>query len=211
MSLLDQLHGHWVHQRRVRVLAGHFNRVLPPGTRKLLDVGCGDGRLAREILRLRPNLTVQGLDVFERPAAAIPVAVFDGRSLPFAEGDFDVVMFADVLHHTDDPLVLLREAARVSRLGVAIKDHLRQGLLAQTTLSFMDWVGNASHGVALPYNYWQPKQWRAAFQKLGLKAALWETKLGLYSIPANLFFERSLHFVALLEAETLKDPSPAQS
>ena len=209
MSLLDKLHDHSVHERRVKVLAGHFDRVLPPATRKLLDVGCGDGRLAREILRLRLNLKVQGLDVFVRPATAIPVAVFDGFSIPFVKGDFDVVMFADVLHHTADPLVLLREAVRVSGLGVAIKDHLRQGVFAKTTLSFMDWVGNASHGVALPYNYWCPGQWRAAFKELGLKSSVWETKLGLYSFPANLFFERALHVVAFLEAGPANGSSAA--
>jgi ubiquinone/menaquinone biosynthesis C-methylase UbiE len=209
MSLLDKLHDHWVHGRRVKVLARLFDRVLPPATLSLLDVGCGDGRLACELRRLRPNLTIQGLDVFARPAAAIPVAVFDGRSLPFENENFDVVMFADVLHHTDDPVVLLREAARVSRLGVAIKDHLRQGVLAQTTLSFMDWIGNASHGVALTYNYWRPGQWQAAFKELGLKTTQWETKLGLYSFPASLFFERALHVVAFLESDFSNDAPAA--
>ncbi len=202
MSLLDKWHGPWIHQRRVKVLARHFHEVLPPGTRSLLDVGCGDGKLAREILRLRPDLIVHGLDVFERPASAIPVTVFDGRSLPFQNRDFDVVLFADVLHHTDDPLVLLGEAARVSRLGVVIKDHLQQGPLARATLSFMDWVGNASHGVALPYNYWRPDQWQTAFDALGLKPSAWRTKLGLYPVPTHLLFERSLHFVAFLKSKS---------
>jgi SAM-dependent methyltransferase len=165
----------------------------------VLDVGCGDGLLAHEIHRMRPELTVHGLDVFARPQAAIPVTVFDGSHLPFASKQFDVVMFADVLHHTDDPRVLMREALRVAGKGLAIKDHLMQGFLAKSTLCFMDWMGNAAHGVSLPYNYWRPDQWSAAFRELGAKPAAWHTQLGLYPWPAKLAFERSLHFVAWIE------------
>jgi len=193
------MHHNWVHQRRVKVLAAHFARIIPADASRALDVGCGDGRLAHEIQRLRPALFIQGLDVLVRPNAAIPVAVFDGSHLPFERANFDIVMFADVLHHTEEPRVLLREAARVARLGVALKDHLNQGILSHATLSLMDWVGNASKGVALPYNYWRPQQWTAAFKELGLRPVVWETKLGLYRAPVNLLFERSLHFLALLQ------------
>ncbi len=50
------------------------------------------------------------------------------------------------------PARLLAEAKRVSRGGIVIKDHFREGVLADATLRFMDWVGNAQHGVVLPYN-----------------------------------------------------------
>jgi hypothetical protein len=36
----------------------------------------------------------------------------------------------DVLHHTDDANVLLREARRVTRRDVLIKDHRLNGFLA---------------------------------------------------------------------------------
>jgi SAM-dependent methyltransferase len=199
MSLLSRVHTSWVHERRVKVLATRFADLFPPETRRVLDVGCGDGRLAREIKLLRTELDIQGLDVFARPGAAIPVTVFDGRRLPFEKGSFDVVMFSDVLHHTEDPGELVREAARVARVGLAIKDHLEQGLLAHATLSLMDLIGNAAHGVALPYNYWRLDQWESAFRDIGLKPVIWQTKLGLYPVPANMLFERSLHFIALLQ------------
>jgi len=199
MSLLSRAHTSWVHQRRVKVLATHFAGLFPAGTRRVLDVGCGDGQLAREIKVLRTELEIEGLDVFVRPEATIPVTVFDGRHLPFEKGSFEIVMFSDVLHHTEAPRELLREAARVARVGLAIKDHLEQGLLAHATLSVMDWIGNAAHGVALRYDYWRPDQWEGVFRELGLKPVIWQTHLGLYPVPANLLFERSLHFMALLE------------
>jgi len=55
----------------------------------------------------------------------------------------------DVLHHTQDPAVLLREAVRVSRSFVLLKDHLDENILDDVTLRLMDWVGNRPHGVVL--------------------------------------------------------------
>ena len=65
----------------------------------------------------------------------------------------------------------------------------------------MDYVGNAHHGVVLPYNYWPEQQWRAAFATLGWRPSVWQAQLQLYPWPANLFFDRTLHFVAKLEPE----------
>jgi SAM-dependent methyltransferase len=196
MSVVGSLHGRIVHSRRVEVLAAHLAAVIPPGS--VVDVGCGDGRLTAAIGRLRPDTSVSGLDVFRRPETFVPVTLFDGSKIPFDDRSVDAVMFVDVLHHTDDPMVLLREARRVARKAIVIKDHTRDGLLAGPTLRFMDWIGNASHGVALPYNYWTSAQWDRAIAGLGLRRQVWNRKLGLYPPAARWLFERSLHFVALL-------------
>ena len=99
-----------------------------------------------------------------RPNTHIAVAAFDGMHIPFDDGSVDIVSFVDVLHHTDDPLILLREAARVARRYVLIKDHLRDGLFAAQTLRFMDWVGNYGHDVVLPYNYLRRADWHRLFR-----------------------------------------------
>jgi hypothetical protein len=41
-----------------------------------------------------------------------------------------VVLFVDVLHHSKDPMILLREAVRMVRKAIVIKDHTLAGLLA---------------------------------------------------------------------------------
>jgi len=72
----------------------------------------------------RPRISIDGIDVLLRRDVAIPVKRFNGRSIPYGEGSFDVVMFIDVLHHAAEPMILLREAVRVARQMILIKDHL---------------------------------------------------------------------------------------
>ncbi len=198
MSLIESIHGGYVFKRRVRVLSDHLAQVMPQGA-TVLDVGCGDGLIAKLITEKRPDVQLQGIDVLVRPQTHIPVIQFNGFTIPHPDKSFDCVMFVDVLHHTEDPTILLREAARVARKAVILKDHCRDGLLAGPTLRFMDWVGNARHGVVLPYNYWSDRQWQDAFQKIGLKTSERRDSLGLYPFPASLFFERSLHFIARMD------------
>ena len=200
MSLIGTLHHEHVFNRRVRVLAEHLSRMLPE-TGTLLDVGCGDGLLDKLIGERRPALHIEGIDVLIRPHTHIPVKKFDGNTIPYADNQFDVVMFVDVLHHTDDPKILLSEARRVARRSIVLKDHFREGFLAGPTLRFMDWVGNAYHGVVLSYNYWSKQTWKAAFIKLNLPVVQLETGLHLYPPPASWLFDRSLHFVARLDVD----------
>ncbi len=93
---------------------------------------------------------------------------------------------------------MLAEVCRVAADAVVIKDHLLQGVLAGPTLRLMDRVGNQRYGVEIPEHYWSERQWRAAFQKLGLEEREWKTKLSLYPFPLNLAFERQMHFIASL-------------
>lgn len=197
MSILERLHGGYVHKRRVTVLSKELSSLFPRDAR-VLDVGCGDGELAAELRARRPDIQVEGIDVLVRQGCAIPVRAFDGTHIPYGDACIDVVLLVDVLHHTEDPAVLLRESARVARSVIVIKDHLREGVAAGLTLRVMDWVGNARHGVRLPYNYWARAQWNRAFRELGLKVRLWRSSLHLYPKPATWLFDRSLHFVAVL-------------
>lgn len=166
---------------------------------KVLDVGCGDGSVALQIKALRPDVEISGIDILVRPAAKISVTAFDGHHIPFDDGSFDAVMLVDVLHHAEDARGLLAEAARVARTAVVIKDHLADGFLAQPTLRAMDWVGNAGHGVVLPYSYWREEQWTEAFAATHLTPIRTVTSLGLYPWPFSAVFDRRLHAVWRLD------------
>jgi SAM-dependent methyltransferase len=201
VSVADALHGGIVFPRRIRVLSGHIAELLPDSGR-VIDVGCGDGALATQVGRARPGLRLSGVDVFVRESAKIEVQRFDGRVLPFADGAFDAAMLVDVLHHAEDPEELLGEVSRVARI-VVLKDHLADAPLARARLRLMDWVGNARHGVRLPYNYWTRSEWEEAFGRLRLSLEVWRSRLGLYPAPGSWVFEGSLHFVARLSRRSV--------
>jgi SAM-dependent methyltransferase len=196
----EWLHERYLKHRRVRVLATSIASVIPQNA-TVVDVGCGDGLLAEEIMRQRSDLTVRGLEVSERDNRRIPTNLFDGIHLPFPDDAFDVVLFADVLHHTRHAETLLREGRRVAREAIVIKDHCADGLLAWSTLRFMDRVGNARFGVALPHLYLSWAEWQRLFARLGVSVVSVERRIGLYPRPLSWVFERSLHFVAHLARE----------
>jgi len=195
---LGKLHGQVVHQRRVRALAGHFTDMLPQD-HSVLDVGCGDGLIDRLVLERRSDLSICGVDVLVREAAQITVTPYDGHHLPYSDRSFDTVLFCDVLHHTESPREVLREAVRVARHSILIKDHVVQGWLARPTLRLMDFVGNAPHGVSLPYNYFTAAEWDEAFRECHLSPRMIRRRLGLYPAWADVCFGRSLHFIGLYD------------
>jgi SAM-dependent methyltransferase len=194
---IDVVHGGFIFGRRVQSIATAIADQLPQNAR-VLDVGAGDGSMGTTICERRSDVTMRGIDVFVREKTAYQVDPFDGEKIPHKNNSFDAVIFVDVLHHTNDPLTLLMEAARVAPV-VIVKDHLREGLLAEETLRAMDWVGNARHGVVLPYNYWNRLQWNAALERAKLKTTAWKEDLSMYLPPLSLVFGRSLHMVARFE------------
>lgn len=196
-AALNLVHERAVFGRRVRVLAGEIAAAIPTGG-DVLDLGAGDGSIAAAVMAVRPDLKFSGVDVMLRPVRRIEVALYDGKRLPFADQSFDYVTIIDVLHHTEDPAEVLAEAARVARLGVVVKDHRREGLLAGPTLRLMDWVGNRGHDVVLPYNYLSDAEWDVALDRAGLSRASETRRLGLYPVPFGWVFDRGLHFIARL-------------
>ena len=184
--------------RRIRVLAEHVAPLMPPAV-DVVDVGSGDGKLARAILDLRPDLRIEGVDVLVRQRTAIPTRRFDGKRLAFDDHSVGGVLLVDVAHHADDPYALLRECARVARDALVVKDHLADAAFARPTLRFMDRVGNTRHGVALPYAYWTRARWLQAFEELDLRLTAWQDRVPIYPWPLSLVVGRSLHFLARAE------------
>jgi SAM-dependent methyltransferase len=98
-----------------------FLELLPPDVRgPILDLGCGEGRLTRE-LRGRGS-TVAGIDaspaMIELAREADPEGdyrVADAAALPFQVGTFELVIAFMSLQDIDDPERAIAEAARVLR------------------------------------------------------------------------------------------------
>jgi SAM-dependent methyltransferase len=196
VSLLAAVHGQ-IYERRLRVLADRIAAMLPAGA-TVLDIGCGDGALSRQVMARRPDVHVEGVDVLVRQSTHISVTPFDGVNLPLPDRSVDVAVIVDVLHHAEHPITVLREAARVARTGVVVKDHLADRLGAVPVLRLMDWVGNARYGVRLPYTYWKRTEWSEMFDSAGLEPQQQTGDLPLYPFPLSLVFGAQLHFLALL-------------
>ena len=199
VKIIGKAHHELVHRRRVRVLAAELARMIHATNKlSLLDVGCGDGTIAKLVSDTVPGLRVTGAEFAPRPDCAIPCAGFDGLTLPFPNEAFDGCMFVDVLHHSSDPLAIVRDARRVSRDFVLIKDHLAENVLDHAILRFMDWVGNRPHGVVLPYSYLSKTQWERLYREAGLEEVMTQQELSIYPAPFSWVFDRHLHFVTLL-------------
>jgi SAM-dependent methyltransferase len=113
----------------------------------VLDVGTGGADIPLALLVAAPRrgrtVRVVGLDnrpeVLAAAAIAAPAVATtdgltmqlgDGRSLPYPDDAFDVVHASLVLHHLDgdEGPAVLREMARVARLGIVVNDLHRSRL-----------------------------------------------------------------------------------
>lgn len=198
MRLSTILHKEFVSDRRAdkisSLLTAHLN-----DNRRILDIGCGDGYISSLVKANIENVEVSGIETKVRQTTHIPVTPFDGTHIPYADKSFDAALLFDVLHHTMNPEILLREAVRVSRKSVFIKDHFLYGPVSKYILKQMDRFGNSHADIAQPHNYQTPRQWEKMFANVGLEPELMTTNLGLYAFPFNILFEQNLHFFTRLK------------
>ena len=113
----------------VRRLMAGFERNLDElfraaAPRTLLDVGCGEGVLVQRWAQRIGTGRVVGIDLEEdsiqagwreHQAPNLEYRVVSGESLPFAEGEFDMVSAIEVLEHVPDPERTLAEMTRCAQ------------------------------------------------------------------------------------------------
>lgn len=110
----------------IRPMAQPLLRAIPlPVSGIVLDVGCGAGSLAPDILALSPGATVVGVDRSEgmlgiARTRAHAVALADARRLPLAGGCADAAVAVFMLHHLPDPIATIAAVAATLRPGGAI-------------------------------------------------------------------------------------------
>lgn len=201
-ALLRALHAP-VYERRLQVLTELLGRYLPEGE-SLLDIGCGAGTLGAAVASAH-GIKVTGLETNVREGCAIQVDPYDGKTIPKEDDSVDNVIIADVLHHEEDPGRLLKEAARVARKRVIVKDHKVGALLAWPRISLIDWAANAGYGVRCLFRYPSQDGWHSLFGNCGLKVEEELDSLDLYPTGLNLLFGRSLQYFAVLNPVSAGD------
>ncbi len=193
-----KIHDKLIYSRRV----GRLTEILIPilnESKNILDLGCGDGKIDSLIMKRLPDVNIYGIDVLVRPETYIFVDKYDGKHIPLKDNAVDTIMAIDVLHHTDDPSILIKEMARCTSRYIVIKDHYKHGFISHLKLKAMDYVGNAHYKVKLPYNYLSVKKWEKIFEENELRVIKLERNLNLYKGLFHILFDRNLHFIAKLE------------
>jgi trans-aconitate methyltransferase len=134
------------------------------GNERILDVGCGDGKITAEIARALPKGSAVGVDASPQmiefangtfPANKNPnleFHVMDARHIEF-QRRFDLVFSNAALHWVDDHQAFLRGAATVLRDGGRL-------------LVSCGGKGNAQDVVLALLPEMRSKRWRAFFRKM---------------------------------------------
>ena len=97
--------------------------LVPKGAR-VLDLGCGDGALL-DLLQRERGCTGYGVEIADgnvlqcirRGVDVIQLNLDEGLAM-FDDASFDVVLQIDTLQHLRNAEVMLRETARVGRIGI---------------------------------------------------------------------------------------------
>lgn len=144
-------------QLRYRALekAKRIKPFLPEMTEtcEVLDLGAGEGFVGEALEHTtgfrdtRSGFEIPGCkailcDVRDANRTDLPYTVYDGKSLPFDKNSFDVSVIAFVLHHTEAPDRVIREARRVSRRRLIILETVHEGLLHKSLLAIADRLVN---------------------------------------------------------------------
>ena len=114
--MLDHEDRHWWYRGRRRIVQNELARLTVPPDARVLDAGCGSGRLLDELTAYG---SVSGLDMnpdsveVARGRGHADVQEGAVESLPWEDETFDLITCLDVVEHTADDRVSMRELRRV--------------------------------------------------------------------------------------------------
>lgn len=144
---------------------------------KVLDVGCGSGRFAKA-LGERFSAKVSGIDVVDYKGAEIQISLYDGKTIPHQDKEFDVIILAFVLHHVRHQRALLNEAVRCARKRIIIFEDVYFSPWQKLFVIWNDfytnilfgavrvWKGEAGRGllsIPMPLTFRSVKGWKRLF------------------------------------------------
>lgn len=172
-------------------VAAKLKNVLPHLDKKdkIIDIGCGNCMV---IKTLQENgYTCTALDVADLSIVEnIKVVVYDGAKMPFENQDFDAALLLTVLHHSDNPELVLKETARIAKKIVIIED-IYSNKIQQYLTYFMDTLVNLGHS-NMTYQNKSDAEWKQVFEALQLKLVAESSR------PVLLFFRQATYILEVL-------------
>lgn len=127
-----------------------LSELLPLESHDIIELGCGNARLARQLLQTYPSSHVTGLEVDARqhelnlasPQERLSFVAAGVQDLPFAEASFDLAVMLKSLHHVPMAMLdqALSEVARVLRPSgyLYISEPVYEGALNEIIRLFND-------------------------------------------------------------------------
>ncbi|OGG80381.1 hypothetical protein A3A39_04320 [Candidatus Kaiserbacteria bacterium RIFCSPLOWO2_01_FULL_54_13] len=124
----EHLIGDWTTKREeAENVVGDFERRAGPvGSKRILDIGCGNGTFVAAFARagaratgleVNPTLAEIARETFKDEGVQAEVRLYDGMTFPFPDNSFDYTFSVSVLEHVSDPRKLLEETYRVLKPG----------------------------------------------------------------------------------------------
>jgi SAM-dependent methyltransferase len=153
----------------------HRDAFLPlvPGPGRLtVDVGCGEGRVSRDLQALGHRVLALDLSLAmsraaaNHPADRVPAAVADAVRLPLATGTADCAVAFMSLHDMDDMPAAVREIARILTVG----GHLALAIVHPLNSAgrFAGDRADAGRPFIIEGSYLRPEHYVDAFTRDGL-------------------------------------------
>lgn len=103
---------------QLMTITSYLCSLLPSLSGKILDIGAGQSPWKAF---LNKSAIYQGVDISSAKQFGMrkqkDIVYYDGSSLPFPDEEFDAALCIEVLEHTVEPQLLLREAFRVLKPG----------------------------------------------------------------------------------------------
>lgn len=156
----------WKRRREAAETLAHARDFLTPGS-IVLDIGSGVGH-ALNVLADDYHATPIGCDVVASTQHVHRYCLFDGRRLPFADKSVDVAMLIFVLHHAEEPAVLLGEASRVARRAVLVVEDTPRTELDHRWGAIHIKSFNRRHGIPWEGRIRTETEWKQLFRFIGL-------------------------------------------
>ncbi|MFT7560691.1 MAG: SAM-dependent methyltransferase [Flavobacteriales bacterium] len=165
---------------------------------RLLDIGCGNAQLGRALCE-RKEIDYLGVDLVPQGDSGMSVIQSD-IPYPFNDASFDTVIVILTLHHLEEPLKGLKEAARLSAKKLILLEDVPRNFIERLAMMAVDYISNkvVSIKIPVPFNFLTDTQWKKAFSDLDLNLV---SQKKVYPLP----FPRLHHPLYVLEHSSVKD------